>query len=242
MRREIFAILLLAMVAGAALDQTYVHTASRDGGAAVEKTMELAVFSNQLTPGALERMADACERDSSLGCSVDAQAKTVVLSLSLSPGGYYTFSSEYGLPSVVHTLSVEKIPTDKFSDALGDLLAAANATEAEQVRGTVKPLSLTDKDENAANAGILKALGASITYRIVMPSEVTYAAAGDVEGKIDGRIAEFAVVDVMADSAPLVVRSEELNWGYLLLIAMVVVLGALAYSFLRSGKPKKRKK
>jgi len=242
MRREIFAILLLSFVAGAALDQTYVHEVSRNGDSVVEKSMELTVFSNQLTPGALERMSDACEHDSRLGCSVDVEKKLVVLSQELSPGAYYRYSTEYGLPSIAYTISIDRIPTDRFSDALGDLLAAANATEVGQVRGTVKPLSLTERDENAANAGILKALGAKITYRVVMPSRVTYAAAGGVQGAIDGNSADFAVVDVMADSAPLVVRCEELNWGYLLLIAMVAVLGALAYLFMKSGKPMKKSK
>ena len=242
MRRELFALLLISAAAFAALDQAYTQEVSRGGESVVGKSMELAVFSNQLTPGALERMEDACARDSKLGCSVDKENKLVTIRQSLGPGTYYTYSAEYGFPSVTYTLVVEKLPADIFSDALAEVLAAANATGVAQVRGTVKPLSLSDKDANAANAAVLKALGASIKYRAIMPSGVTYAAAGSVEGAISGNEAEFEIIDVMADSEPLVVKSEELNLGLITLIAMVVVLGALAFSFLGSRKPAKKRR
>lgn len=242
MRREIFAILLMAVIASAAIDQSYVQTVFRGGASSVEKTMELAVFSNQLATEGLARMADYCEKPSSIDCSVDVEAKKVVITEEFSSGGYYVFSTDYGLPSITHTMTVNRVPTDKFSSALERLLVAANATEYSGSGGSARSMDLSDAEANAEAAAILKTLKANITYVVVMPSGVSEAKSGNITGAVSGNRASFDLVEVMsAQGGPIVVKSQELNFGYLIAIAGIVVLGALALSF-AGTKPSRRKK
>lgn len=242
MRREIFALLLMAFVASAAIDQTYVQTVARNGASGIEKTMELAVFSNQLATEGLANMAAYCEKSSGINCSVDVGAKKVVITEEFSSGGYYVFSTDYGLPSITHTMTLNRVPTDKFSNALERLLVAANATEYAGSGGSARSIDLSDQEANAEAAAILKTLNANITYVVVMPSGVSEAKAGSVAGVISGQRASFDLLAVMSEGGgPIVVKSQELNFGYLIAIAGVVVLGALALSF-AGTKPARRKK
>jgi len=242
MRREIFAVLLMSLVASAAIDQSYIQTVSRSGASSVEKTMELAVFSNQLATEGLAKMADYCEKRSDINCSVDVEAKEIVITENFASGGYYVFSSDYGIPSITYTMSISRVPTDRFSNALGRLLVAANATEYAGSSGSSKSIDLSDKEGNAEAAGILKTLKANITYVIVMPTGVSEARAGSVEGRISGKTASFDLLEVMSEQGgPIVVKSQELNYGYLIAIAGVIVLGALALSF-AGTRPSRKKK
>jgi len=244
MRREIFALMLLSVIAGAALDQSYVQTVSRNGASSIEKVMEVTLFSNQLSLEGLTRMAEVCRTSDTLECSVDVGNKKITMTESFSSGGYYTFSSEYGIPFITHTLTVSKVPTDKFSTSLEKLLVAANATDYAGGSGSVKPIDLVDREGNVEAVAALKMLKANITYTIIMPTSVSEAKAGGISGEVAGASATFDIVSAMDESAPIVVRSQEPNYGYIIAIAGVVVLAALALSFLgtRPGKTVKRKK
>jgi hypothetical protein len=242
MIREIFAILLMSLVASAAIDQSYIQTVSRNGASSVEKTMEIAVFSNQLATEGLAKMADYCEKKSDINCSVDVEAKRIVITENFASGGYYVFSSEYGIPSITHTITISRVPTDRFSNSLARLLVAANATEYSGSGGSAKSIDLSDTEGNAEAASVLKTLKANITYIVVMPTGVSEAKAGSVIGGISGQRASFDLLEVMsAQGGPIVVKSQELNYGYLIAIAGVVVLGALALSF-AGTRPSRRKK
>jgi hypothetical protein len=242
MRREIFAILLLSLVASAAIDQSYIQTVSRNGASSMAKTMEIAVFSNQLATEGLAKMADYCEKSSGINCSVDVEAKKIVITESFASGGYYAFSNEYGIPSITYTVAISRVPTDRFSNSLSRLLVAANATEYSGTGGSAKSIDLSDTEGNAEAAAILKSLKANITYTVIMPSGVSEAKAGSVIGKISGQTASFDLLEVMSESGgPIVVKSQELNYGYLIAIAGIVVLGALALSF-AGTRPSRRKK
>ncbi len=241
MRRELFALLALSLLAGAALDQSYVQSVSRNGASTVEKAMEISVFSNQLAEGGLERMAAFCEETASLDCSVDVAEKRITIREGFTSGGYYTYSSEYGIPFITHTMTVSKLPTDRFSSALEKLLAQSGAVEYSGAEGSGRVIDLTDGEGNAEAVAALRMLKANITYTVVMPSQVSEARAGAVEGQVSGNSATFSVLDVMEESEPIVVRSQEFNYGYIIAIAGIVALAALALSFART-KPGRRKR
>jgi hypothetical protein len=59
---------------------------------------------------------------------------------------------------------------------------------------------------------------------------------------VDGNSVTFDVVTLMEESAPVVIKSSELNMGYLIILAAAVVLGALAFSFFNSKPIKKTAK
>ncbi|NYZ74360.1 hypothetical protein H0O00_04415 [Candidatus Micrarchaeota archaeon] len=241
MRVEIIAVLILLAIplAAAALDQSYVHVVARDGTSTMEKSMELAVFSNQLTSDALEKMAVLCKSDRDLDCDVDVANKKVAIREKLSPGAYYSFSSDYGLPDITHTLVINSIPSDRFAADLDDLLVGAGVTESSG--GSVDSIDLRDKTANNKSVYYLKLLKVNITYTVTMPLDIAEARAGDVAGEISGNSATFDLVKVMEESEPITVRCTELNLGYMVGIAGIAVIAVLAFLFLSGRKPEAEK-
>ncbi len=241
MRRVILALLLFSVMVNATLDQTYVHMVSRDGSSIITKTMDLTIFSNVLGEQAFARVDEICRTDVSVNCSVDAESKTITMTESFSEGNYYTFTTDYGLPFITHKLVVRRIPTDRFSSSLDQLLIAAGVVDSSE-RGSARPLDLRDKEATSENAYYLGMFNANLTYTIEMPAPVSEASAGSVNGAITGNTAQFDLVDVFEESEYMTVTSNELNLGYLAAIAMAVVVIALALSFSGVRRSKRGKK
>ncbi len=241
MRAEIIAVLFLLAIplATAALDQSYAQVVARDGSSTMEKSMELAVFSSQLTSDALGKMAALCKSDRDLDCDVDVANKKVTIREKLSPGAYYSFSSDYGLPYVTHTMVVNSIPSDRFAADLDKLLLGAGVTDSSG--GGVDSIDLRDKAANNKSVYYLKLFRANITYTITMPLEIAEAKAGSVAGEIGGDSVTFDLVRVMEESAPITVRCTELNLGYLVGIGGIIVVAVLAALFISSRKPEAQK-
>ena len=237
--RLVLAILLLSVLAGAAIDQTYIQTITSNGNSMIEKTMELSIFSDQITNDTLVRMSGVCNKQPNLGCSVDVNKKKVIVSQSFISGDYYVYSTDYGFPSITKKLTISKIPTDKFSSSLERLLLAANATN--QSGGVVRPIDLRDKKTNTENAKYLRLLKANITYIVNMPSVIAEAKAGNVSGMIDKTSAQFDLVSVLEVSEPIVIKSSEPNWSYIIGLFGVIVLIGVSFSFFGSKPVKKRK-
>lgn len=238
MKKIIFALVFLSLLVNAAIDQSYEHTLKRDGSSVLVKSMEVNIFTGELSGNALEKIAETCNTTSTLKCSVDVENTTIIIEESLSPGTYYTFKSEYELFVITHNLAINKIPTDKFSDALEVLLEESgvlNTTGSE----SADAVDLLDKEANAEGVYYLKKLGANITYSINMPAGIEEAAAGNVTAVVDGDYATFDLLDVMDEAQSMRVKSSELNYGNIILIAGAIVIGALAYSFF-GGKKKKK--
>ncbi|MDD5172397.1 MAG: hypothetical protein PHF60_05170 [Candidatus ainarchaeum sp.] len=237
MRTQIVAVLFLLAVSlsFAALDQSYVHVVARDGSSTMEKTMELAVFSNQLTSDALTRMGAICQSDRDLDCDVDVENKKITIREKLASGSYYSFSSDYGLPYVTYTLVVNSIPSDKFAADLETLLVGAGVVQPGD--SSVEPMDLTDKQGNNETVYYLRLFRANITYAVTMPIPITEAYAGEVKGEISGDTARFDLLDVMAGSEPITVKGTEFNLGYMIAIIGIIVIAALAFSFRAGSKP-----
>ncbi len=239
MRREILALLLLALSASAAFDQTYLQTLSRDGNSTIEKTMQVTIFSNQLDSQAMAKMDEFCKGQTALDCSLDVGNKTITITDSFSSGGYYEYTTDYGLPYVTHTLTITRIPTDRFSTLLDRILSAANVSGSGG-GGSVSPIDLRDNATNVQNAAYLRQFGANLTYTIIMPADISSAASGALNASVSGRTASFDLVGVLAESKPIVVRSQELNLGYITAIVGVLIIAALAVSFMGSKTVKRR--
>lgn len=241
MRADIIAVLILVMAStvSAALDQTYVQTVSRDGSSVMEKTMELSVFSNQLTPDVLGKMADLCKTDRDLDCDVDIEGKKVTIREKLTAGEDYAFATDYGLPDVTYTLVLRSMPNDRFSAALDKLLVGAGVIGV--TGGATGPLVLTDKEANQESLYYLKLLNVKMTYRLTMPAAISEASAGSVAGEVSGDSVTFDLLKVMEQSEPVTVKSSELNLGYIAGIIGIVVLVALAAYFLYANRPVEKK-
>jgi len=238
MRMIIAALILLSLVANAAVDQHYEQTLKRDGTSTIVKSMEINIFAADLDERALEKISDTCNTSQRIRCSVEGQ--TITIEDDFSPGNYYIFKTEHGLTAIEYTLTVNKIPTDRFSMLLEELLDEAEVVES--TGGSADPLDLLDKEGNAESVYFLKRFEANITYSVNMPVAITEAGAGGVNATVLGeRTVRFDLVDIMEEGQPITVKSQEMNVANIILVVAVIVLGALAYSFFRQ-KPKKKKK
>jgi hypothetical protein len=242
MRREALFLLAVSALMFAAVDQTYIHDFSRDGSSKITKTSELSIFSAELTNASFANMKAVCDDGFRVDCSVDVAKKTVTITESFAPGGYYTFGSVYGLPDITHTLVIEKIPNDKFASALSKLLIAANVTDPSQGGGSVSPIDFEDELNNREAAAILRMIRANLTYTINMPYDIDEAVAGNVTGNVSGKSVSFDLISLLEQSKPLMIRSRELNLGYIVLIFGILVIAALAFSFFWSKPMKTMKK
>ena len=232
--------LLFSVLVNAALDQTHVHTISRDGSSTITKSMDLTIFSGMLNEGAFENIDEICQTDQSIDCSVEPEDKKITITERFSSGSYYTFTADYGIPYITYEVVVRRVPADRFSSSLDRLLIAAEAVNVTGA-GSVEPLDLRD-EKNEENAYYLERFRANLTYTINMPAPVYEASAGNVSGTVTGNSAEFDLVDVLGESEYITVTSKEVNSGYLIIIAMVIIVAALALSFFRAKKPEKKKK
>ncbi|MFN7991933.1 MAG: hypothetical protein U0R44_07310 [Candidatus Micrarchaeia archaeon] len=242
MRREIFAILLLCLASSAALDQSYYQVVAKNGSSQIEKTMGVAIFANQLNPDALGRMEAVCKNQTHFRCSVDVAGKKVTIREGFESGGYYSYETEYGLPYTTHTLTVTKIPTDKFTNDLERILVEAGALDQSSGGGgSVQPIDLKDEQENRQNAELLKQFKANITYTIEMPQAISESQCGNITGSVDGAVVRFDLIDVLRQSRPITVRGRELNLGYITAIVGLIVIIGLAVSFFTSKPVKTRR-
>jgi hypothetical protein len=237
MRRGLFVFLILSMLSAAALDQSYVQTVSRDGSSTIWKTMDLTIFANQLPAVAMQRMYEVCKSSPEISCDVDVEGKKVTISDSFTAGSYYTYSSDYGIPYITHTLTINQVPNDRFTVLLNKLLLAANTTASGGA--AARPISLRDTAANAQTAAFLRQFNISITYTANMPQAISDAGPDAV---INGSSASFDLGKVMEHSTPLIVRSSELNVPALIVIAAVIVLGALTLSFFGTKASRTKKK
>lgn len=235
MRREIIFLLLAVSLAAATLDQTYAQTVDREGDSVIVKSTDLSLLMGQLGEGSLAKLSRFCESDGS--CSVEGN--TVTITEEFSPGSYYTFTAEHGIPFSQYTYEIRKIPADRFGQLLDKLLLEAGVID--ETGDVLDPIDLSDKESNGKDAEDFRRFNVNINYSIVMPGSVSEAHAGNASASIEGSKATFDVVEVMADSEPMVVKSSELNLGVLVLIAGIIIVAGLAVAFKKS-KPKRRKK
>lgn len=239
MRREILAFLILSTLVSAALDQSYSMTLDREGNSQISKGMDIVVFTNEFTEDDFEKVKEICETDSEIDCSVEG--KTITITEDFVPGQHYSYQADYGIPSITYEVTIKKIPTDTFSTSLDKLFRKAGAVNGSQSSSGVS-IDLLNAKENQENAKFLRKFDANITYQITMPTGVSYAMAGNTTGVVNGNSVMFDVVSLMEESQPLLIKSSELNMGYLIILAAAIVLGALAFSFFNSKPVKKTTK
>jgi len=234
--RQIIALSIFLALSSATMDQTFVQDVRKDGTSTIEKTMDISIFANQLPGSSLQMMADFCSKTTKASCSVDTASKIITIKEAFAPGSYYSVDSEFGLPYTTETLTIERIPNDRFGQTLNMILAAANISDS----GGVPALNL--RSDNNQSAMVLRKLKANLTYTVKMPSAVAEAKAGSYSASIDGNNARFDLIEVLSQSQPMVVVTKETNVVAVVVIIMVIVLAALAYSFFATRPSKTRKK
>ncbi len=239
MRFIAIALLILASsLSFAGMDQYYVASVQRDGFIDITKSQDISLFSSTLPADAFERIASVCVQDPTLRCSMDAQKKVLTITERFPYSTIYsTLSPDYGFPYVTYTLVVKQIPTDRFAEGVENILVKANLSQAGE--GTL-PASLDLSVNNAESAAFLRMVGVNLTYAVVMPGAVKEAYSGNVTGVVVGERATFDLIEVFGSPNPIIIKSSELNGGYIVLAAAIVVLAAFAISFFGIGRKDKQ--
>ena len=231
--RIIIAVMFLSIMLTGSVFQSYGQTVEREGNSVMIKTTDIGLMLGMLG-GDVEQKLDAACSDPSLGCSVSDGALVMQDSFTQKEG-YYTYEADYGIPNIDYIVTVKKIPSDVFTEKLDGILFTAGLTNST-TEGSVEPINLQDAEGNEGSVDFMRKTGLDISYVVIMPGSITGATAGGVSGAIDGNRAEFMLSQVLQESKPIVVKSSEINWGYIIVIAMVIVLLAFAVSFIKSKK------
>lgn len=214
--------------------QTYEQTVKTNGDSIIKKEYEIGLFSGMLGENASAKIAQACSADHSLGCTVDNEKITDIKQFS-NDEKYYSLKTDYGIPYVEYEIEIRKIPVDKFAEMLDKTLFSAGLiNKTSDSYG--EPLNLQDTEANKEIVPIIREMGMDIKYVVVVPGEIISATAGNSVGSINANSAEFMLSDVLAESQPIVVKSREINWAYMIIIVAVLAIALFALSFRKKRK------
>ena len=233
-------ILLVAMfLLSGCIKQEYYQKVNSDGTSTIRQVTDFTGMVESMgesmasmgeTPGEnfTAGLLESCSglADESVACSVDGYVLT--LEKSFTPeDGYYTFEVEQGLYNK-YKLTVNKVPSDVFADAMQDedLMGGAEAST-----DTIDLRDKTNAKQTAQTVALIS--GMELTYTVEMPGTVTnaYVDGGEYVPKIEGSSAEYDLLGVFDDSGALVVESEELNilWVGIGLAVMIIAILAILY-------------
>jgi len=217
--KKMLVLFLLSAILVSNAAQSYVQKIDPLGGASVTETRDLSVFLQLFPGGSVDKIAGACATDPSLSCSVSGTIMTTTIEL---PAGnnYYTIGTDYGIPFITTALTVNRLPTDVFDSSVNNVLNAAGLTSG---KGHAEPIELADKGANANLSAAWKEAGLTMNYTIIMPNGYTQT---------------YDLVQLLADSHPIVVTTQEPDYGLMALIAGIIVLAAFTLSFFRKKKGK----
>ena len=245
----LFGLVILVFLAGC-ISITYYHKVNGDGSSTLEQQIDLTGYISAMkgfggAAGSGSGQPDPSQQLALLCASVQAQLKEGVeckvennvwtLKKSFkAEDGFYTFESKDNK----QILTVNKLPADLYMKAGAD---SGGALGGGLGGGPAQDLDFSDKVKNKQTADQMsqnKAFQINMTYVVEMPGTVTKATAGSYEAKKDGSKAIFNLVEVLADSAPLVVESEAGSNMMLIIGAVVVIVIVLALLwFFLSRKP-----
>ena len=188
----------------------------------------------QLLPLACEKVK---KKDKTFECETDNLSLVLRRNFTANEG-YYTFEVTGEFPYRTYRVIVNKIPLDKFGKVLQQSLGKGSSeTEtAFSVFSEAKAIDFKKTEDNALSSAGFKMLGLNLLYNVEMPGEITSATSGGYNAVVSGSTAGFNLVDVMENSAPLVVESRELNVFLFVMIGGVILLVLLTLAFLNSRK------
>jgi hypothetical protein len=165
------------------------------------------------------KLRNTCMANAGLGCTVDDG--TIILKTAIPKNSeYYSFRTDYGIPFTTYSLSIKSIPNDVFSKQLNAVLVAAGMPAGSEY----EVLEIT-KDGDISSS--LKIFG-DISYSVEMPGDIFEANIGSATSSSG---ATFLLSDAYAAGGPVVIKSREINWGYLLLIFAAIAIIGFALSF-----------
>ncbi|HLC68454.1 MAG TPA: hypothetical protein VJH24_01325 [Candidatus Bilamarchaeaceae archaeon] len=246
MRIYLFLALVFVLFTGC-IRQEFHQTVDKDGSSTLAATYDFAQFIELSSeygaqygmPGGItqsafavqmqERCTAARQTNPSMECAVNGTTLQMTVPLE-ADNPYYDFEVEENLLFRTYRFTLHTVPLDRFD---------AGASVDERLEPP-EPVDLTDKSKNAQQAQSLRLInGFAFTYAVEMPGSVVTATAGTYEAEIDGNTATFDMLEVLQDSAPLTVESQELNFFFLVAVVAVLLIVAVALAFLKHKKSSK---
>jgi len=203
-----------------AIAQEYTHDVGRNGDSVITKTFDTTLLHGY----DMEKIAAVCDTGE-YGCAVEGGKISLAIAID-ETSKYYEAETEYGIPFITYTLSLRVVPTDLFSEQMNMILVAAGYDEGAEIPET----EIWKK--NAEAASMLRQYG-DISYTVNMPGGVVEAGIGEISGSS----VTFLFSEAYSTEGNIVIKSQEINSGYLVLGLMIVVLIVFALSF---GMKKKR--
>lgn len=213
MKKAIVLLVFISILLIGAVSKQYTHQQMGDGSAIVTIHAKTAI----LGPIDYEKVAEVCKKNNK--CSIDKENFTI--SVELQKGKYYSFSSDYGIPFITHTLELKAIPQDVLTAETRAILQEAGEPVSD---AKVDPLELGKKD--VALSQFLKNSG-DILYVVVMPGEITSATLGTK----NGNVLSFTLSEAYATGTPIKITSTEPNISLMAVVLMVLILIAVALLF-----------
>ncbi|MBI5046335.1 hypothetical protein HZC07_01240 [Candidatus Micrarchaeota archaeon] len=246
----VFSILLILFTlpsvafAHTSADQTYFQSLYSNGSSVIIKDFTLTLFPDQLDAKVPENLSLLCAAKY-VDCSFLEQSRKMTITEKFQESsGYYTWAVDSGFPYTTYTLTINRLPTDRFDSALNKLIANASGSES---RDLPNPVPIELKLNNSQIGSTLKDLGLVVIYKLSLPGDIYQANAGNVtaefESVTDQNFVTFDLADVLSGTSPIVVKSRTLNGSAIAFVLMLVVLLFLGYEFFNQKgiKTKKRK-
>ena len=237
------AVLLLAamILLSGCIKQEYYQKMEKDGSSMIKQITDFSPMVETMKESmadfdggdsgenVTEGLKEVCNEitDETISCSADGLILT--LEKRFTPeDGYYTFEVEQGLFNT-YKVTVNKIPTDAFGDALSGEDFIDGATASTQI------VSLKDKTNAKQAAQTATLIGMEFSYVVEMPGSITSATVdgGEYVPEIEGSTAKYDLVEVFDDSGSLVIESQELNILWIGIALAVIVIAVLAFMYFK---------
>ncbi len=231
MRYILLTALAMLLLSGSIV-QTYEQEVSREGDSRIAEDLNMNVFVKMMPKDSLDSMESACLRHSDLRCTVDADEKSIMIIRDFDPDdSHYSFSAKYGIPFIKYKLNIQKLPNDRFSDAIDEIMGSAGIPVPTSI--SQEPLDLTNRNESSEIAESLQNLDLEIIYIVTMPGDITSARAGNYSAEIEGSKAMFRMSNALETGKSLEIESRETNSLLIILVGGGIIMGALAVSFFK---------
>lgn len=217
--KNILPLFIVLILLTGSITQTYTQSTDSLGVSTVEEKRDLSPILQLFADSALSDIKSVCESYNSFNCVVEGTILTSQISIN-PVNDYYTLETDSGFPFTTTTLTIERIPTDLFDSKINSILEIAQLTSG---KGSADPIDLNQVQENKAKAQALNQAGIVLIYSVMMPN---------------GETSEHNLNEILQDSKPIIIKTQEINIGLIILILGVVVLGFLFWSFFgnRSGR------
>ena len=242
MKKITIALLTLILLVSGCISQVYYHKVNDDGSSTIEQTTDYSqMIAKAGTKGmtsqlALDNAKNAFDRickTTKMKCKYDETSITLSDSIG-KENELYVFESSQDLFKTDYKIKINKIPRQNFDTALQKGQTALDKNLPLTFRKQDGPdLDLSNKEENAKLAMEIKNNGASAKYTIEFPADIKSANAGNYSGVVNGKKVEFDLAELLSDSAPIVIESEQFNPALFIVIVLLILLAYLWVKFSR---------